>query len=248
MTSRFEVIFPAYNEEKRLLGHRTLEAFYSHLTRLYGLEFSMTVVLNGCTDKSFEIVERLANKHQRLKVLVISEKGKGAAFIHGLRQVTAPLFAFIDIDGAIAPEQLDRLLPYTRSADIVFGSRKLPSSFIRKQPPLIRRLNSSLAGFCVRSILATRVRDPFCGIKIFKTASAKNILPSLKCKSSMIDSNILYAARQAGLKVVEAPVEWGYVEGSKVKLRSDLNCLIELFKIKHQYCGNTLGFSREQCT
>jgi len=202
----------------------------------YGQDFSIFPVLNGCNDKSLEIIDRPASKHEQIKYCITSKKGKGIAFLEGLKQITAPVFAFIDIDGAISPQQINRLLPYTKSHDIIFGSRKLPNSKILEQPPMIRRINSYFANLCVNQVLQLSIRDAFCGFKIFKTEAIKKILPFLKSTNSMIDINILYAAHKNGLKIKELPIEWKYVAGSKVKLRSDIYCLMELIKIKYSYC------------
>ncbi|MBL7197232.1 MAG: glycosyltransferase [Candidatus Omnitrophica bacterium] len=237
MRNELEVIFPVYNEEERLLKYNVLESYHTYLLDHFGDRFSILVVINASNDRTLEIVDSLTKKYQHISYINIQTKGKGAAFLEGFRHVTAPVFVFVDIDGAVRPTEIGKLFSQIQTNDIVIGSRGCRGSNIVVYPPLRRRINSFLAGLCIRLLLKLPVRDFFCGFKMFKTSCLYKILPMLKSYGNMIDVNILYAAHKKGIKFKETPIEWRYIPSSKFSIiKSDTHSLRELFKIKYEYC------------
>ncbi|MFA5335868.1 MAG: glycosyltransferase [Candidatus Omnitrophota bacterium] len=233
MAPKFEIVFPAYNEAKRLKEFRTVEKYDEYFAkRCAPGDYSILVVINGSTDGTAEAVRDTAKGSGRVRYIEIPEKGKGFALIEGLKHVTAPLMVFADIDGSAGPEQAEKLLNLAQGQDIVAGSRRMPGFRITFRPPLARRVNSALASFAVRLFTGLPVRDPFCGLKVFRTEQLKKILPSCKAGGSLIDVEALSAARRAGMAIKEVPIEWGYTPGSKASIvTSDMRNLPGLIRI-----------------
>ncbi len=236
MTPEFEIVFPAYNEEKRLSQSNVLEVYHDYLTRKFGNRFKIWVVINGTTDHTEEILAGISKRYPDIFYVNIPEKGKGAAFREALRHLSAPLFAFVDLDGAIFPDQLDRLFSEIKDKEIVIGSRKCKGAKLLVRPPWYRRWNSFFARLFVRLFLGLPVQDPFCGFKMYRRESLIRLQPFLTLQTAMIDVNILYAAQQQGMKIKEVPIEWRHVAGSKVSLlKSDWKNFKEVLKIKYRY-------------
>jgi len=75
------LIIPAYNEEKRI--KETLEAYRSKLLEL-GINFEIIVEMDGCTDRTPEIVRELAVKFPEIKFIEFKERlGKGGGLLKG---------------------------------------------------------------------------------------------------------------------------------------------------------------------
>ncbi len=233
MAPKFEIVFPAYNEAKRLPEYRTVERYDRYFAERYGRgEYSILVVVNGSTDGTADVLEGIARDSANIRYIEIPQKGKGRALAEALKSVTAPLMAFADIDGSVCPEETEKLLKLAQGHDIVAGSRRMPGSKITSPAPLSRRINSALAAGAVRSFTGLPVTDPFCGLKVFRTARLREIMPLCGSSGSLIDAEILYEARRAGMDIKEVPIEWSYTPGSKASLiRSDIRNLAGLIGI-----------------
>jgi GT2 family glycosyltransferase len=85
------VVIPAYNAENTI-G----EAIESALLQ-GSLIGEILVIVNGCTDRTQEIVEELTRKDERVKLL-ISDKGKVPARNMGFEKSSYPLIALLDAD------------------------------------------------------------------------------------------------------------------------------------------------------
>lgn len=233
MAPKFEIVFPACNEAKRLLKYRTVEKYDRYFGERYGRgEYSILVVINGSTDGTANVLEGIARNSANIRHIEIPQKGKGRALIEALKHVTAPLMVFADIDGSAGPEEADKLLKFAHDFDIVAGSRRIPGSKITSPAPLSRKINSALASLAVRFFTGLPVKDPFCGLKVFKTARLREIIQSCKSDGSLMDVEVLYEARRAGISIKEIPIEWSYTPGSRASIiRSDIRNLAGLIGI-----------------
>jgi glycosyltransferase involved in cell wall biosynthesis len=231
-----EVVFPAYNEEKRLAANDTLDIYHKYLTAHFGSRFKIWVVVNGSSDRTYEIAQDFSRKHPGVQVLNIHPRGKGAAFKAVLPYLTAPFFAFVDLDGAILPDELPNMLATAMTHDIVIGSRKCLGARVTVKPPWHRQINSRLAQFFVKAVLGLPFKDPFCGFKMHRLKKILELTPFLKSPSAMMDLNILYCGLQKNFTIREVPIEWRHIPGSKVSvLKSDWRNLKEVFRIKYVY-------------
>ena len=231
-----EVVFPAYNEEKRLETTGTLDVYHKYLSSRLESRFRIWIVVNGSSDRTFEIAQDFSRKYSEVQVLNIPARGKGAAFMAALPYLKAPLFAFVDLDGAILPNEFEKMLAAAETNDIVIGSRKCPGSRVLVKPPWYRRINSFAARLFASFVLGISFKDPFCGFKVYHRQRLLELVPFLKSPTAMIDLNILYAASKKKFSVKEIPIEWRHISGSKVSLlRSDWRNFKEVFRIKYSY-------------
>ncbi|MDD5269975.1 MAG: glycosyltransferase [Candidatus Omnitrophica bacterium] len=233
MAPKFEIVFPAHNEAERLLKYRTVEKYDRYFGERFAQgEYSILVVSNGSTDGTEKTLEDIARSSANVRYICIRQKGKGRALVEALKHVTAPLMAFADIDGSAGPEEAEKLLKLARDHDIVAGSRRMQGSNINSPAPLSRKINSALAAGAVRFFTGLQVSDPFCGLKVFRTARLREIIASCKSAGSLIDAEVLYEARRAGMDIKETPVEWSHTPGSKALIiRSDIRNLAGLIGI-----------------
>lgn len=113
---------PVFNEEE------TVEEAISRLvsSEPAGGDFELVIVDDASIDRSPEILERISQSSERVK-LVRHEKnqGKGAAILTGINQASGQWTTIMDADLEYDPGDIERLLqPLVEGkADAVFGTR-----------------------------------------------------------------------------------------------------------------------------
>jgi dolichyl-phosphate beta-glucosyltransferase len=102
---------------------------------------------------------------------------------------------------------------------------------------LYRRVGSQ--GFRVFMHLATglsQIPDTQCGFKAFQMNRYRPLLEQAAIDGFGVDVELLFLARQAGLRLLECPVRWDHNEGSKVDLiRDSMRMLHDLGEIRRRF-------------
>ena len=202
------ILIPAYNEERRI--GPTLERFARFFRDHFGAPFQILVVLNGCRDNTLGVVQKVAEQfHQISWVVFPGSIGKGGALIEGLKYAEkAEYIGYVDADGSTGPESFIRLVQRCETADCVVGSRRVPGAVIRQAQPTQRMFASKIFHAIVELLFGMRILDTQCGAKVLRRDAVLKIYRSLHIADMAFDINLLYSLKQAGLKVVETPVEW----------------------------------------
>jgi glycosyltransferase involved in cell wall biosynthesis len=230
------ILIPAYNEERRI--EPVLREYAEFFGKNYGGKFEIIVVLNGCTDDTFGVVQKVAAKYPAIRVLVFQGPiGKGGALIEGLKlSVKADLIGYVDADGATPPRAFFDLVKKTGEADCVIGSRWLPGAIIHQSQQSRRQFASRVFHFIVQVLFWMNIRDTQCGAKVMKTAAVEKVHDHLTIADMAFDINLLFALKQAGFKILEVPTEWTDQAGSKVALgRSSLTMFLSVVRVRLIY-------------
>ncbi|HSY74363.1 MAG TPA: glycosyltransferase, partial [Dongiaceae bacterium] len=78
------ILIPAYNEEARI--EPVLRDYAQFFQQNYSGKFQIVVVLNGCTDNTLGVVQKVAAEFPAVRALEFKEPiGKGGALIEGLK-------------------------------------------------------------------------------------------------------------------------------------------------------------------
>jgi glycosyltransferase involved in cell wall biosynthesis len=124
---RLSVVIPVYNE--RYLIRELLRRVLA--VRVDGIsEIELIVVDDGSTDGTRTVLEEIAAAEPRVRYIAHEKNGgKGAALRTGIAAATGDLTVFQDADLEYDPRDYARLVrPFLEdSADVVYGSRYLPS-------------------------------------------------------------------------------------------------------------------------
>ena len=206
------IIIPAYNEEKRI--EKTVRDYSEYFKE----RTEILIVLNGCRDKTGEIARDLKKNLSNIEYLEFSEAiGKGAAVQEGFKHAinsnynllstTYQLIGFVDADEATSPEEYERLAGLIGEADGVIGSRFLKGAQISGRS-FLRNIAGYKFHLIVKILFDLPYKDTQCGVKIFKTAALKKILPELKVSNMAFDVEMLAMAQKCGLKIKEIPTIW----------------------------------------
>ncbi len=113
---KISIIIPVYNSEKYI--EKTLA---SVLAQTYE-NTEIIVIDDGSTDKSGEIVRRLAEKDEKINYFKIENGGPGNARNVGMSKATGKYIGFCDGDDIIKPNMYEKLVSYLEKtdADIAF--------------------------------------------------------------------------------------------------------------------------------
>ncbi|MEY2585736.1 MAG: hypothetical protein QOD80_1762, partial [Verrucomicrobiota bacterium] len=150
-------------------------------------------------------------------------RGKGAAVRQGLLAATKPIALFSDADLSTPIEETPKLIEPIAAGelDVAFGSRALDRSLIGQRQPWRREQGGRVFNLIVRLATGLPFWDTQCGFKAFRLDAFRPILQAAKTDGFGFDVELLYLARQAGLRLREVPVRWNHYEGSKVSFARD---------------------------
>jgi len=194
------------------------------------------VVLNGCTDNTLEVVQRVGEKYSTVTALEFAEPlHKGGALIEGLKLAPlADLIGYVDADGATGPQALLQLVNLTDRADCVIGSRWLPGAVLHQSQTRMRRFVSRGFHAIVQGLLWLNIKDTQCPAKVMHRRAVEKIHGTLMTADLAFDVNLLYSLKRAGFAILEVPIEWTDKAGSKVTqtlVRSSLTMFASVVRL-----------------
>jgi dolichyl-phosphate beta-glucosyltransferase len=226
------VIIPAYNEERRLPAY-----LGEILAYLEAQPFSSEVIIvdDGSQDGTAEMVERFGAENSKVQLIRLPQnRGKGHAVKTGMLKACGKLRLFADADGATPITELAGLKKAIEAgADAAVASRALHDDSHIVQTKFHRKLIGTIFNFIVRSLTVKGINDTQCGFKLFTRESANAVFPQQQICDFGFDVEILYLCRKKGYRVVEVPVNWSDVPGTKVRLiRDSLRMFKDVIKIR----------------
>jgi glycosyltransferase involved in cell wall biosynthesis len=232
------LLVPAYNEEDRI--EPMLVAFAEYFKANYPGKFQLVVVLNGCRDNTLGVVQRVAAKYPAISALEFAEPiGKGGALIEGLKLAPlAELIGYVDADGATGPKAFLELVNLSDRADCIIGSRWIEGAVLHHSQTRMRRFASRCFHVVVQSLLWLNIKDTQCPAKLTHRRAVEKIHGSLMTADLAFDVNLLYVLKRAGFSILEVPIEWTDVIGSKVTktlFRSSLVMFLSVVRLRLIY-------------
>jgi glycosyltransferase involved in cell wall biosynthesis len=230
------ILIPAHNEERRI--EPVLRDYARFFQKNYRGKFQIVVLLNGCTDNTLAVVQRVAAEFPAVSALEFKEPiGKGGALIEGLKlAMHADLIGYVDADGATPPHAFFELLKHIGEADCVIGSRWLPGAVIHQSQASHRKLASRAFHLVVQLLFWMNIHDTQCGAKVIRREAVEKIHSYLRIADMAFDINLLVALKRAGFRILEVPTEWTDQAGSKVVLfHSSLVMFLSTVRIRLIY-------------
>lgn len=228
MAIELSIIIPAYNEAFRLPV--ALDALRHHVD---ATATEIIVVDDGSSDDTANVARRSADWAKHLVVLEHeSNRGKGAAVRTGVGAARGDIIAFIDADNATDLRALRPMVAaLSDNVSAVFGSRHAPGSSV-SGAPAIRGLMGRVFNHVVQLAAGTSIRDTQCGAKVFHGPAARLAFAGAAVDGFAFDVEILRRLLAMQLGVIEYPVTWHYVHGTKIRLTTPLRMLRDIAKIR----------------
>jgi len=228
------LLIPAYNESARL--RPSLGQVLAYLdAQPYASE--VLLIDDGSTDDTAQMAAAyFAGYAGRVGHRVLSyqpNQGKGYAVRQGLLAAQGQVAVFSDADLSTPLSELPALLAplLAGTHDVVFGSRALDRRLIGVHQPWLREQSGRLFNLVMRLATGLPYWDTQCGFKAFGLAACRPLLAAAALNRFGFDVELLYLAHHAGLRLLEQPVRWNDVAGSKVSLLGGLSGFQELWQL-----------------
>ncbi|HEX7278871.1 MAG TPA: polyprenol monophosphomannose synthase [Solirubrobacterales bacterium] len=198
------LVLPTYNEAENV--EPLVEAARAKLPA----SAQVLIVDDSSPDGTGEIADRLAGRHENVRVLHrASKEGLGPAYIAGFRTALAGgagLVLEMDSDFSHDPAYLPRLLEAAQRADVVLGSRYVPGGGVSEWGALRRAISRGGSSYA-RLVLGVDVRDLTGGFKCFRREVLEAIdLDAISTRGYAFQVEMTYRAIRLGFKVVEVPI------------------------------------------
>ncbi|EER15193.1 dolichyl phosphate glucosyltransferase, putative [Perkinsus marinus ATCC 50983] len=241
------LVVPAYNEAERLplMYKETIAYLRRRLDKEPSMTFEIIIVNDGSRDATEAVALRLArdNVFPNIDTRVVGlarNMGKGAAVRYGVRCSRGRRILMVDADGATRIDDLARLeevMNKDSGIAATFGSRDhlRDTDAVAKRSPI---RNVLMAGFhlIVWLMVGTSIRDTQCGFKLFTRDAARDIFSSLHLNRWAFDIEIVLLARFMRLRIVEVPVNWTEIPGSKLHvITASLQMLRDIASVRVFY-------------
>ena len=244
------IVIPAYNEQDRLdIFLKSVNDYIRSSDKIIEIIF----VNDGSKDKTLEYMEKFKNSVKTATQIISysDNQGKGYAVKQGMLRARGRWVLFTDADGATPICNIEKLLiSASNGADIVIAIRQ--EDIIEVKRSFVRELLGQSFYRLTNLLAVPGIKDTQCGFKLFSNDAAQYIFSKIKETSWAFDVEALFIAQKQGMKVVEVPVEWREIEGSKIKvLPAAIQMFFALFRIRKRWKGyleksNTQLFKNER--
>ncbi|HEX7559562.1 MAG TPA: glycosyltransferase family 2 protein [Usitatibacter sp.] len=195
MTPMLSITIPLYNEEENI---QPLHERLVHELEALARPFEIILVNDGSTDGSERVLDALAAKDPRVKVVHFRRNfGQTAAMMAGIHYASGEIIVPMDGDLQNDPADIAKLLAkLDEGYDVVSGWRK-----DRKDHSLRRNLPSRIANVLISRISGVHLHDYGCSLKAYR----KDVVKGVKLYGEMHRFIPIYASWEGG-KVAEVPV------------------------------------------
>ncbi len=228
------IVVPCYNESDRIgLMYAGLDSFIGEWEGF----LEIIIVNDGSKDNTADLLvaHDVYKKYSKI-ITVVSQAntGKGGALKNGVLKANGNYILTIDADMATPPGELLNWLEMWNGdpglETIYIGSREHKDSTITKTGN--RKFVGNIFNLIVRTISPLKIMDTQCGFKFYPADDGKRIFGTLKTYGWAHDVEILYKAYLDKIKIVEMPLDWHAVEGSKINVVVDgIKMLFEILSI-----------------
>ena len=192
-TPFLSLIVPVFDEEDNLepLHQAIVEALVDY-------DFEVIYVNDGSKDRSAQVLEDIASKDQRAKVIhFVRNYGQTAALTAGIRSAQAELLVTLDADLQNDPSDIPMMLTHLEKADVVCGWRK-----DRQDAYISRTFPSKIANWLISRLSNVYMHDYGCTLRIYRKEFIKDI-PLYGEMHRFIPIYVTWA----GARLIEVPVK-----------------------------------------
>ena len=223
------VVMPAHNEAENIepVILDALEAAAAVAER-----YEVVVVDDGSTDATAAIVESMAANYGDSVRLIRNEHnmGYGPTMRRAWAAARMEWVLFTDSDRRFDLRQVADLVVLTDEADLVTGWRR------KRQDSLLRRINAKMFNIGGRLFFGTGVKDVDCAFKLMRASALRQL--ELTANGAMVNTELLYQARQHGLRIVQLPVthyprQFGEASGGDLKVI--IRAISEFFALRRRF-------------
>jgi dolichyl-phosphate beta-glucosyltransferase len=199
--AELSLVIPAYNSARYLPGNvDRVRAFYERA----GIDGEIVVADDGSTDGTATSIA----ESERVRVLRLPHRGKGAAVRAGMAATTGEICGFTDADLPYGVEPLPLAISYIRDRHYhaVIGDRTLPGSAYASTG-LLRTAVSEFASFSFRTLVTGGIYDTQCGFKLFRGDVGREVFRLTRIEGFAIDVEVISLLLKYRLDIKRIPVQ-----------------------------------------
>jgi len=201
-----DIAIPVYNEEGDL--EESVRRLHGYLSTTLPFSFRITVADNASTDRTWSIACSLERELSGVVAVHLDEKGRGRALRHVWAHSDAAVLAYMDVD---LSTDLAAVLPLVAPlvsghSDMAIGTRLAKGSRVVRGAK--REVISRCYNLLLHTALAAGFSDAQCGFKAIRADRARALLPLVKDTEWFFDTELLFLAERAGMRIHEVPVDW----------------------------------------
>ncbi|HJM28161.1 MAG: glycosyltransferase family 2 protein [Acidimicrobiales bacterium] len=229
-SAKLSIVLPAFNEERRLPPLLDALCAINHDPK----DIELIVVDDGSTDGTSLICQQIINDFFPNGKVITKPKntGKGSALRTGVAAANAPIIITMDADMATDLSAMEPAIKGLQTHHIVVGSRSIEGSQTQGITST-RRFVTIGFSFLLRLLTRHRISDTQCGFKAYKSPVAKILFSSSRVKGFAQDAEILDLAYRHNFSILEIPVRWTSIPGSKVNLiRDSISSFLEFIRYR----------------
>jgi glycosyltransferase involved in cell wall biosynthesis len=185
------------------------------------IDYEIILAEDGSTDRTVEIAREYTNYNSKIKLNSSTIRlGKGGSILQGILRATKSNILYIDVDLSSDISEIERLVGYIDTYDIVVGSRFIRGDLGDIQRPLSRTLFSICYSFICKALFRSNIKDYQCGLKLLKNNPSliHDVIPNIKIKKFAFDTDLIVKSLNQGLRIKEVAVLWQHKEGSKINV------------------------------
>ena len=164
------VVIPLYNEEESL---PELFSWIQRVMEKNGFTYEVIFVNDGSTDRSWQVIERLAAESEHAKGIKFRRNyGKSPALFCGFEKAQGDVVITMDADLQDSPDEIPELYRMITEDgyDLVSGYKK------KRYDPLSKTLPTKLFNATARAVSGIKnLHDFNCGLKAYRKEVVKNI-------------------------------------------------------------------------
>lgn len=186
------VVVPLYNEEESL---PELFAWIKRVMDANHFTYEVIFVNDGSTDRSWDVIERLAAEHEEAKGIKFRRNyGKSPALYCGFEKAQGDVVITMDADLQDSPDEIPELYRMIKEDgyDLVSGYKQ------KRYDPLSKTIPTKLFNATARTVSGIKnLHDFNCGLKAYR----KEVIKNIEVYGEM-HRYIPYLAKNAGFKKI----------------------------------------------
>jgi glycosyltransferase involved in cell wall biosynthesis len=186
-------------------------------------QYEIIIAEDGSTDGTRELIDQIKKNNPRIRCTCSKVRlGKGLALTNAIKLTRGNIAAIVDADMTDNVDCLKDLIKKGEDVDgLVLGSRVLGG--VADNRPILRRITSKLYNLVVRLLFRDNIRDHQCGFKALSRNLIDALVPHLREKGFVWDTEVIALARKLGYPVHEIPI-------ATVERRNGFKSKVNLFK------------------
>jgi dolichyl-phosphate beta-glucosyltransferase len=193
------------------------------------------IVDDGSNDGTSLVIKEHPNYSDHYFHLFFQENtGKGGALKLGVAKASGDFILTLDADMAASPLELVTWLSEKKDfspEEILIGSREKNAAQV--QDKLHRKFIGHVFNWLIRIITGLTITDTQCGFKLYENKVGKKLFANLQTLGWAHDVEILCSAIKANYTIIEMPITWKAVTGSKINVvRDSWNMFWEVIRIR----------------